>query len=80
MVHEYLLSYIIDTPFHDMLARKMLSPWNETHGSLVKIADTLSAYHEAKIESMNDSDFFEVYERLQKRLTGLGKGYMEELI
>lgn len=50
MVHEYLLSSIVDTPFHDMLAQKMLTPWQEKHGKLVKLADTLSAYHEARIE------------------------------
>lgn len=80
MVHDYLLSYIVDTSFHDMLAKKMLTPWQEENGKLVKLADTLSAYYEAKIESPHSVAYVEVVEKLQKILSESGKGYMGELL
>lgn len=80
MVHDYLLSYIADASFHDMLAEKMLTPWQEKNGKLVKLADTLSAYYEAKIESDHNTSFAEVTEKLQKILSESGKGYMGELL
>lgn len=80
MVHDYLLSYIADASFHDMLARKMLAPWREPHGSLVKLADTLSAYYEARIETPHNPHYEQVVERLKKTLLDSEKGYIKYLV
>lgn len=79
MVHDYLLSYIEGTEFLPMLSRKMLRPWEEKNGHLVKLADMLSAYHEAKLESSHSKYFQGVSENIKKTLSESGKGYMESL-
>ncbi len=68
MVHEELISCISDYSFSTLYAQKMLSPWTEPHGDLVKQADRESALHEARIEAPYSEDFRQVYETLQKKL------------
>ena len=68
MVDEYLLSYLGDSRFRELIRRKMLSPWKEVHGDLVKYADILSAYHEARIEAPNSEEYREVMEKLEEIL------------
>lgn len=68
MVHDYLLSYLSDRPYLHILEAKMLSPWKEENGSLVKLADHISAYYEAKIESPSSQAFFLMAEKIRKRI------------
>jgi hypothetical protein len=68
MVDDYLLSYIHDKEYHPWMSRKMLHPWNEKHGKLVKLADHLSAYYEADIEAEFSQAFFLVTERVKERI------------
>lgn len=68
MVEDYLLSYLDGYGFRDMMKRKMLTPWQELHGDLVKQADILSAYHEARIEVPNSEEYRIVMERLEEKI------------
>jgi len=68
MVEDYLLSYLDGYEFRHMIKRKMLAPWSEMNGSLVKQADILSAYHEARIEAPYSEEFREVLTRLEQKL------------
>lgn len=69
MVEDYLLSYLDGHDFRERIKKKMLKPWQEIHGNLVKQADILSAYHEARIEAPYSDDFQTVTENLRKRVT-----------
>lgn len=79
MVHDYLLSYIDGADFYQKLADKMLHPWEEKNGSLVKLADMLSAYHEAKIEAPHSEHFRAVSESIKNTLSNSGKEYLKGL-
>ncbi len=68
MIYEYIISYIRDYKFSDIYARKMLSPWLESHGDIVKYADILSALHEAHIEAPFSQYFQKVYEELSEKI------------
>ena len=68
MVHEELISCIAEYDFRKIYERKMLSPWKEPHGDLVKQADRESALHEARIEAPYSEDFQKVYENLQAKM------------
>lgn len=68
MVEDYLLSYLDGYSFAHLLSRKMLTPWGEIHGDLVKHADILSAYHEARIEAPNSQEYQEVMGRLGEKV------------
>jgi hypothetical protein len=69
MVDDYLLSYIHDREYHPWMSQKMLHPWNEKNGQLVKLADHLSAYYEADIESSFSQSFFLVKDRIRDRIS-----------
>lgn len=71
MVEDYLLSYLDGYSFTPLLARKMLTPWQEAHGDLVKEADILSAYHEARIEAPNSREYQEVMDRLEEKVKNI---------
>jgi putative hydrolases of HD superfamily len=68
MVEDYLLSYLDGYSFTGLLSRKMLHPWSEPHGNLVKQADILSAYHEARIEAPNSLEYQEVMKKLEGKI------------
>lgn len=68
MVDEYLLSSLEKYTFSNILRRKMLTPWNESHGDLVKLADRYSALYEAKIEAPQSEEYQKVYENLKKKI------------
>lgn len=68
MVDEYLLSSLSKYTFSSTIRRKMLTPWNESHGDLVKLADRYSALYEAKIEAPQSEEYQKVYENLQKKI------------
>lgn len=68
MVEDYLLSYLDGYNCRALIKRKMLSPWHELHGPLVKHADILSAYHEARIEAPNSEEYREVAKRLEEKV------------
>lgn len=68
MVDDYLLSYLGGYSFTKILEKKMLTPWSELHGSLVKEADILSAYHEARIEAPNSEEYQEVMQRIGEKI------------
>lgn len=62
MVEEYLLSYLASHNFMEIYKRKMLTPWKEKYGKLVKLADIYSAYFEAKIEGNTSPEYKEITE------------------
>lgn len=68
MVEDYLLSYLDGYTCRTIMKRKMLMPWQEPHGDLVKQADILSAYHEARIEAANSEEYREVMEKLREKV------------
>ena len=68
MIYEHILSYIRRYSFSDIYAKKMLSPWHEAHGDMVKHADILSAFHEARIEAPLSEVFQRVCEELFEKL------------
>ena len=68
MIHEHILSYIEKYPFSAMYGGKMLSPWKEKYGNLVKKADRQSALHEARIEAPYSTEYAEIYLKLKKQL------------
>ncbi len=68
MVDEYLLTYLGNSGYRELIRRKMLSPWKEVHGDLVKYADILSAYHEARIEAPNSEEYREVTRKLEEKI------------
>lgn len=49
----------------------MLHPWRQPHGDLVKRADILSAYHEARIEAPNSQEYQEVTKCLEEKLENM---------
>jgi hypothetical protein len=71
MVEESLLSSLRTYSFVTTLREKMLHPWKQAHGDLVKRADILSAYHEARIEAPNSQEYQDVTKRLEERLREL---------
>lgn len=68
MVHEYLLSHIERHTFMEQYARKMLTPWKEKNGSLVKLADLYSAYHEARIEAPTSEEYAQIMREIGLRI------------
>ena len=46
----------------------MLSPWQEAHGDIVKQADILSAFHEARIEAPLSEEYEKIYRDLEEKL------------
>lgn len=68
MMEDYLLSYLDGYACRTIMKRKMLMPWQEPHGNLVKQADILSAYHEARIEATNSEEYREVMEKLREKV------------
>jgi putative hydrolase of HD superfamily len=69
MVCEHLLSFIDEYGFHDRYAQKMLQPWSEANGAIVKQADTFSAYYEALLEAPHSEEFQKVVEALKTKIT-----------
>lgn len=68
LVDEHLLSYISGYEFQKIYSKKMLNPWNEAHGYIVKSADILSAYHEALLEVPYSEEFALVAKRLEEKM------------
>ncbi len=68
MISEYLLSYIAQYRFHEKYAQKMLRPWQEPYGSIVKQADHLSAYHEALLEAPYSDEFSHVVKTIAQSI------------
>ena len=68
MVYEHLLSYIEKHSFIELFSRKMLHPWDEKNGNIVKKADMLSAYYEASIEAPMSEEFQTITENIRKRI------------
>lgn len=71
MVEDSLLSALGTYTFTSVLREKMLRPWGQPHGDLVKRADILSAYHEARIEAPNSQEYQEVTKRLEEKLENM---------
>lgn len=69
MIYEHLLSFLTPWKFSETYALKMLHPWNEKNGSMVKRADILSAYHEALLEAPYSDEFNKVAAKLLERLS-----------
>ncbi len=69
MVYEHLLSFITEYEFQGRYARKMLQPWNENNGAIVKRADIFSAYHEALLEAPHSEEFQKVVRTLEVKIT-----------
>ena len=51
----------------------MLSPWQEVHGDLVKQADILSAFHEARIEAPLSQEYEQLYRDLGEKIQKFDK-------
>lgn len=68
MVYEQLLSYLDGYVFTEMLSRKMLHPWWEPHGDIVKKADMISAYYEARIEAPMSEEFQMITKNIKERI------------
>jgi putative hydrolases of HD superfamily len=68
MLDRYLLAPISDLSFAKVYERKMLHPWKEPNGSLVKKADIYSALYEAKLELTETSYFEDAYQDMKRRL------------
>ncbi len=73
MVEEYLLSYIESHSFMKTYKRKMLTPWKEENGILVKLADIYSAYFEAKIEGSLSEEYREITEWIEEKIKNYNK-------
>ncbi len=68
MVQDYLLGYLAEYDFTSTISRKMLTPWNEKNGKLVKLADIFSALLEARIEQPYSPEFSRVYKEIKKKI------------
>ncbi|EKD29628.1 MAG: hypothetical protein ACD_78C00332G0003 [uncultured bacterium (gcode 4)] len=68
LVDKYLLGYIRKYTFSSEYEKRMLDPWGQVNGKLVKLADNFSALFEAKIEASVDVEFDKVYKDLKKFL------------
>ncbi len=73
MIFEHIISYIEGYWFAQVFARKMLSPWQEVHGDLVKQADILSAFHEARIEAPLSQEYEQLYRDLGEKIQKFDK-------
>ncbi len=69
MVREYLIAPIREFQFGSKVEKKMLHPWKESNGSLVKLADILSALFEASLERDSSQEFSEIYHTLLRKVS-----------
>lgn len=68
MVYEHLLSYIESHSFTPFFSRKMLHPWDEPYGDIVKKADMISAYYEASIEAPFSEEFQTITKNIGEKI------------
>lgn len=68
MVDEYLLVYLDGYSFKKEFETNMLVPWSTMHGATVKLADNFSALFEARIESFQSPEFYQIYQGIKKSL------------
>lgn len=69
MVQEYLIAPISTFQFASQVENKMLHPWQESNGSLVKLADIFSALFEADLERDSSGEFSEIYYKLLRKVS-----------